>query len=65
MEEFLGVLFVFGVIYLMVWTIKAIIRSATNVPTGEGIIISAILGMLPFYLFLCFLGIMGEVRNKS
>ena len=63
MEGLFGILFVIGVIYLVVWAIKAIIRSATNVPTWEGIIISAILGMLPFYLFLCFFGIMGESRN--
>ena len=65
MEGLFGILFVIGVIYLVVWAIKAIIRSATNVPTWEGIIISAILGMLPFYLILCFFGIMGEPRNKS
>ena len=65
MEGLFGILFVIGVIYLVVWAVKAIIRSATNVPTWEGIIISAILGMLPFYLFLCFFGIMGEPRNKS
>lgn len=64
MEGLLGILFVFGVIYLVVWAIKAIIRSATHVPTWEGIIISAILGMLPFYLVLCFFGIMGEKRNE-
>jgi hypothetical protein len=65
MEEFWGILFVLGIVYLVVWAIKEIIRSATNVPTWEVIIISSILGMLPFYLFLCFFGIMGEVRNKS
>jgi hypothetical protein len=65
MEALFGILFIIGVIYLVIWAIKAIIRSATNVPTWEGIIISAILGMLPFYLFLCFFGIMGESQNKS
>ena len=48
----------------MVWVIKLIIRSAINAPTWSGIIISAILGMLPFYLILCFFGIMGEKRNN-
>lgn len=58
-------MFIIGVIYLVVWTIKAIIRSATNAPTWSGIIINAILGMLPFYLILCFFGFMGEARNAS
>jgi len=31
-----------------------------NTPTWEGIIISALLGMLPLYLVLCFFGIMGK-----
>jgi hypothetical protein len=31
-----------------------------NTPTWKGIIISAILGMLPLYLVLCFFGIMGD-----
>ena len=52
-----------GILYLVIWFIKLIIRSATNMPTWQGIIISAILGMLPFYLFLCFFGLMGEERN--
>lgn len=64
MEYSLYILFAFGVLYLIVWAIKAIIRSATHIPTWTGIIISAILGMLPFYLFLCFFGIMGEKRNE-
>lgn len=64
MEYSLYILFAFGVLYLIVWAIKAIIRSATHMPTWTGIIISAILGMLPFYLFLCFFGIMGEKRNE-
>ena len=49
----------------MVWVFKLIIRSATNMPTWTGIIISAIVGMLPLYLILCFFGIMGEARNAS
>jgi hypothetical protein len=34
-----------------------------NTPTWKGIIISAILGMLPLYLVLCFFGIMGEEND--
>ena len=64
MEGLFGILFVVGIICLAVWAIQAIIRSATHVPTWGGIIISAILGMLPLYLILCFFGVMGEVRNE-
>ena len=63
MEGIVVVLFVFSLLFLAVWGIKALIRNATHVPTWEGIIISALLGMLPLYLILCFLGIMGESRK--
>lgn len=64
MEGLFSILFIIGLIYLMVCPIKAIIRSATNMPTWTGIIISAIVGMLPLYLILCFFGIIGEKRNN-
>ncbi len=65
MDSLFFILFIIGIIYLMVWVIKLIIRSAINAPTWSGIIISAILGMLPLYLILCFFGIMGEKRDQS
>lgn len=65
MEVILFVLYILGLLYLFVWFIKAIIRSATNLPTWSGIIISAFLGILPLYLILCYFGIMGEKRNES
>ena len=65
MEGILGILFIVSIIYLAIWVIKALIRNATNMPTWEGIIISAILGMVPFYFILCFFGIMGEKRNRN
>ncbi len=34
-----------------------------NTPTWKGIIISALLGCLPLYLFLCFIGWMGESKS--
>lgn len=64
MESLLTILFAIGFIYLVIWVIKALIRSAANMPTWEGIIISAILGMLPLYLILCYFGIMGEKRDR-
>ena len=65
MDALLNILYALGFLYLLVWAIKAIIRTATNLPTWSGIIISAILGMLPLYLILCYFGIMGEKRIKS
>lgn len=41
----------------------AIKQGGTNNPTWRGIIISALLGMLPLYLILCFFGVMGEERD--
>lgn len=63
MEGLFMFFFAIGMAWLIIWAIKAIINSATNVPTWEGIIISALLGCLPIYLFLCFFGIMGEERK--
>ncbi|MBQ3382059.1 MAG: hypothetical protein IJG54_01835 [Bacteroidales bacterium] len=42
----------------------AIKNAAKNLPTWEGIIISALLGMLPLYLILCFFGWMGEESDR-
>ncbi len=52
------------VMLVMIGIFKAISRGATNNPTWRGIIISAIFGMLPFYLIMCFFGWMGEERNR-
>lgn len=43
-------------IYLLIWLLKG----DANTPTWTGIIISAIIGLLPLYLVLCFFGIMGD-----
>lgn len=43
--------------------IEAIIKGAINKPTWKGIIISAILGVLPIYLVLCWFGYMGDDRE--
>lgn len=63
MEPFSIFLIIFvaivGSIYLIVKIIKA---GIPNSPTWKGIIISALLGMLPLYLVLCFFGVMGEDR---
>jgi hypothetical protein len=49
-------------VMLIYKVIKAIIQGGNNVPTWRGIIISAMLGVLPLYLFLCWIGKMGETR---
>jgi len=51
-----------GMIYLIV---KIIMAGIPNTPTWKGIIISALLGMLPLYLVLCFFGVMGEDKIDS
>ena len=68
MEELAGTLLAIvltiGLVALIIGIIKALIRNARNTPTWKGIIISAILGLLGFYLILCFFGVMGEERNR-
>lgn len=64
MRDFEMLLVTIGLIALIVLIIKAIINGATNRPTWQGIIISALLGMLPFYLVMCWFGWMGESRDN-
>lgn len=44
---------------------KAMGRSVMNKPTWKGGIISALLGLLPFYLLLCLFGFMGIEREEE
>lgn len=64
MEAVLMLLAPFAVIAFIIWIIKTVINCATNTPSWQGIIISALLGMLPFYLFLCWLGWMGNKKDR-
>ncbi len=64
MEFVLGILAIIAVVALIVGIIKLLIKCARKNPTWKGIIISAILGLLPFYLILCFFGLMGEQKNR-
>jgi len=57
--ELVGSIFVAALIAFCVFVICF---NRKNNPTWKGIIISALLGCLPFYLILCFIGIMGEER---
>jgi len=63
MDGLFYILFFVGILWLILWVINSMIRNAANTPTWNGIIISAILGILPLYLILCFFGIMGEPRS--
>ena len=51
-------------IVIIIVIVKSIVNAGQNTPTWTGIIISALLGMLVFYLVLCFFGWMGEKRNN-
>ncbi len=59
---------ILGMFALVIWIIKTIItyvcESATNKPTWEGVILSAAFGVLPFYLFMCWIGYWGEERDE-
>jgi hypothetical protein len=52
------------VVGIMILIGVAISHGGENYPTWTGIIISAMIGMLPLYLILCFFGVMGEERNQ-
>ena len=56
----IAILFFIGFCVAIVFAIR---HGGTNNPTWRGIIISALLGMLPLYLILCFFGVMGEERD--
>ncbi len=60
-ESVVMLTFLGGIIFLIG---KVISNGPQNNPTWKGIIISALIGMLPFYLILCFMGYMGEERNE-
>ena len=63
MDNLLFILILIGIIAFSMWIISIIINSATNTPTWQGIIVSALIGMLPLYLFLCWMGWMGEEKK--
>ena len=50
---------------LIILIIRGLINSARNTPSWRGIIWSAIFGVLPFYLIMCFFGWAGESRKQE
>lgn len=55
---FIGIILI--IIALLIGFARLIAHARWNRPTWKGIIISAILGALPLYLFLCLIGVMGD-----
>lgn len=64
MISFFEILICVGIVFLIIMFIKISIDHATNIPTWKGIIISSLIGMLAFYLFMCWMGWMGEKRDN-
>lgn len=58
-----GLVILFAIAIMVILAIIAI-KYWQNDPTPKGIIISLLLGALPLYLFLCFLGVMGDEPVK-
>lgn len=52
------------IVLVCYWVCKYAINHWQNKPTPKGIIISAFFGMLPLYLFCCWIGWFGEKENK-
>lgn len=54
-----------GIVFFIIMFIKISIDHATNIPTWNGIIISSLIGMLGFYLIMCWIGWMGDKRDDE
>jgi hypothetical protein len=52
------ILLAYGILFALVLIATAV--SKRNRPTWKGAIISFVIGLLPFYLLFCLLGVMGE-----
>ncbi len=64
-EGLLSLLSIVLVVLILVGLVKLIIKGPAKNPTWKGIIISALIGLLPLYLVLCFLGWMGAERQSD
>ena len=54
------ILLAYGILFALVLIVTAV--SDRNRPTWKGAIISFVIGLLPFYLLLCLLGVMGKKK---
>ena len=55
------ILLAYGLLFALVLIVTAV--SDRNRPTWKGAIISFVIGLLPFYLLLCLLGVMGKKKQ--
>ena len=55
------ILLAYGILFALVLIVTAV--SNRNRPTWKGVIISFVIGLLPFYLLLCLLGVMGKKKQ--
>ena len=55
------ILLAYGILFALVLIVTAV--SDRNRPTWKGAIISFVIGLLPFYLLLCLVGVMGKKKQ--
>jgi hypothetical protein len=55
------ILLAYGILFALLLVVTMI--SDRNRPTWKGAIISFVIGLLPFYLLFCLLGVMGEKKQ--
>lgn len=65
MELFFLLVLIAIAAFLVIIISKTIKAGIPNTPTWKGIIISAIIGLLPLYLVLCFFGVMGKDETRT
>lgn len=56
----LEIIIIIGILVCAICVVTTVLGWARCNPTFKGVIISLIFGVLPLYLILCFLGLMGE-----
>lgn len=61
-SNILLIIFILIVLVSLFYLALKLLKKA-NTPTWKGIIISAIVGLLPLYLVLCVFGIMGREKE--
>ena len=48
----------------LVMLLKALGRNVMNKPSWVGVVVTALVGLLPFYLLLCLFGFLGKQREE-
>ena len=67
MEDIIRIIIKLGLVLLFAYIVYLLIIQFkyANIPTWKGIIISALIGCLLFYLLLCYLGYMGGKKDAA